>query len=43
MKIQDIIDGNKSYAEKTKKDLAIEEKEADEEIEVNFPSYFDEY
>ena len=34
---------NKTYGERTKEDIAKMEKEAQEEIEANFPSYFDEF
>jgi hypothetical protein len=43
MKMQDILENNKAYDERTKKDIAEMEKEAQLEIENNFPSYFDEF
>lgn len=43
MKIQDLMDNNKAMDERTKKDKDLMAKEADEEIEANFPSYYDEY
>ncbi len=43
MKVQDIMENNKAIDERTKKDKDRMEKEAQQEIETNFPSYFDEY
>jgi len=43
MKVQSIMDDNKAIDELTAKDKAQMEREANEEIEVNFPSYFDEF
>jgi len=37
------MEGNKALDELTAKDKEAREKEAEKEIEVNFPSYFDEF
>ncbi len=37
------MDNNKAYGERTLEEKAKMEKEAKEEIERNFPSYFDEF
>lgn len=42
MKIQNIMEDNKALDELTAKDKERMKKEAEAEIEVNFPSYFDE-
>ena len=42
MKNQSIMEDNKALDELTAKDKERMKKEADREIEVNFPSYFDE-
>ena len=43
MKMQSLMDNNKAMDEMTAKDKEQREKEAQQEIEVNFPSYFDEF
>jgi len=43
MKVQSIMDDNKAIDELTAKDKEKMEREAELEIEVNFPSYFDEF
>ncbi len=43
MKVQDIMEKNKAMDEWTKEDKERMEREAQKEIETNFPSYFDEY
>ena len=43
MKVQSIMDDNKAIDELTAKDKERLEREAEQEIEVNFPSYFDEF
>lgn len=42
MKVQNIMEENKALDELTAKDKEAKLKEAEEEIEINFPSYFDE-
>lgn len=42
MKVQNIMEENKAIDELTAKDKEKMELEAQKEIEVNFPSYFDE-
>lgn len=42
MKVQSIMEDNKALDELTAKDKERMHKEAQEEIEINFPSYFDE-
>ena len=43
MKVQDLMENNKAMDERTKKDKEKMEKEAQLEIETNFPSYFEEF
>ncbi len=44
MKVQDLVmERNKAYGERTKEDKEKLEKLARQEIETNFPSYFDEF
>ena len=43
MKVQDLMENNKAMDERTKKDKERMEKEAQLEIETNFPSYFEEF
>jgi hypothetical protein len=43
MKMQSILENNKAMDEMTAKDKAERDKAAELEIEVNFPSYFDEF
>ena len=43
MKVQSIMENNKAMDERTKEDKEKMEKEAQLEIEANFPSYFDEF
>jgi len=43
MKVQGILEMTKTMDELTAKDKERIQKEADEEIELNFPSYFDEF
>jgi len=43
MKVQSIMDDNKAIDELTAKDKERMELEAQREIEINFPSYFDEF
>lgn len=43
MKVQNILENNKAMDERTKEDKERMEKEAQLEIEANFPSYFDEF
>ena len=43
MKVQDFMNSHKAIDEMTKKDVDEKKKEEDKEIEVNFPSYFDEF
>jgi hypothetical protein len=43
MKMQTLLEDNKPMDEMTAKDKAERDKEAEREIEVNFPSYFDEF
>ena len=43
MKVQGILESTKTLDELTAKDKERMQKEADEEIELNFPSYFDEF
>ena len=43
MKVQSIMEDNKALDELTAKDKERMAREAEEEIEVNFPSYFDEF
>ena len=43
MKMQDILEDNKAIDEMTKADIEKRKKEEEEEIETNFPSYFDEF
>jgi hypothetical protein len=42
LKVQSIMESNKAIDELTQKDKERIEREAENEIEVNFPSYFDE-
>lgn len=42
MKMQDILEENKAIDERTAKDKQKMELEVAQEIEINFPSYFDE-
>lgn len=37
------MEDNKAYGDRTKKDIQKMEKEAREEVEQNFPSYFDDF
>jgi len=37
------MENNKAMDERTRKDKELMAKEKDEEIEANFPSYYDEY
>ena len=43
MKVQSLMEDNKAIDEMTRKDKEEKQKEDDAEIEVNFPSYFDEF
>ena len=43
MKVQDLMENNKAMDERTNKDKEKMEKEAQLEIETNFPSYFEEF
>ena len=43
MKVQNLLEDNKAMDEWTKEDKERMEKEANKEIERNFPSYFDEF
>ena len=42
MKVQSLMEGNKALDEMTAQDKERKEREAEQEIEINFPSYFDE-
>ena len=43
LKVQNIMEMNKAYGDRTQEDKDKMEKEARLEIEANFPSYFDEF
>lgn len=43
MKLQTLMENNKAMDERTKEDKEKMEKEAQREIETNFPSYYDEF
>ena len=42
MKVQSLMEDNKALDEMTAQDKERKEREAEQEIEINFPSYFDE-
>lgn len=43
MKMQTLLENNKAYGERTKEDIARLDLEAQQEIEANFPTYYDEF